>query len=235
MYAPLVTEHLEQLFYVLFIQSSDLSVTISEHLYLRPEVFFRFSHAYRKKSYVMSKNVVFCGRESTMTTQNAQVGSVRSVVANLSRLFHWGPLIAISIIGYISTIGFFAALLWWPPLDVLGQVNLCVYLTHIPLIVYSFLKALVVGPGFVPFGWRPKSSQDEMFLQFCLQCNGFKPPRSHHCRKCQRCVMKMDHHCPWINTCCGHLNHVSFVAFLFFVPIGESFSFCNRFYYLSDT
>lgn len=35
-----------------------------------------------------------------------------------------------------------------------------------------------------------------------------------------RCVMKMDHHCPWINTCCGHLNHANFVYFLFFAPCG---------------
>lgn len=29
-----------------------------------------------------------------------------------------------------------------------------------------------------------------------------------------RCVMKMDHHCPWINTCVGHFNHGHFTAFL---------------------
>lgn len=29
-----------------------------------------------------------------------------------------------------------------------------------------------------------------------------------------RCVMKMDHHCPWINTCVGHYNHGHFTAFL---------------------
>lgn len=32
--------------------------------------------------------------------------------------------------------------------------------------------------------------------------------------------MKMDHHCPWINTCCGHYNHGYFVYFLFWAPCG---------------
>lgn len=40
---------------------------------------------------------------------------------------------------------------------------------------------------------------------------------SHH-----RCVMKMDHHCPWINNCCGHLNHAYFTSFLLLAPLGCS-------------
>ena len=32
--------------------------------------------------------------------------------------------------------------------------------------------------------------------------------------------MKMDHHCPWINSCVGHGNQISFMQFLLFVPFG---------------
>ncbi|KAF5398849.1 Palmitoyltransferase [Paragonimus heterotremus] len=32
--------------------------------------------------------------------------------------------------------------------------------------------------------------------------------------------MKMDHHCPWINACCGHLNHGYFLHFIHWAPIG---------------
>ena len=35
-----------------------------------------------------------------------------------------------------------------------------------------------------------------------------------------RCILKMDHHCPWINTCVGHANHSHFTAFLFFSICG---------------
>lgn len=37
-----------------------------------------------------------------------------------------------------------------------------------------------------------------------------------------RCVMKMDHHCPWINNCCGHTNHAYFTSFLLLAPLGCS-------------
>ena len=35
--------------------------------------------------------------------------------------------------------------------------------------------------------------------RYCLICHIFKPERCHHCSACNRCVLNMDHHCPWIN------------------------------------
>lgn len=32
-------------------------------------------------------------------------------------------------------------------------------------------------------------------FRFCRKCQTFKPPRTHHCSACNRCIMKMDHHC----------------------------------------
>lgn len=31
----------------------------------------------------------------------------------------------------------------------------------------------------------------------CPKCCSIKPERAHHCSVCQRCIRKMDHHCPW--------------------------------------
>lgn len=37
----------------------------------------------------------------------------------------------------------------------------------------------------------------------CITCRTVKGPRVKHCRHCDRCVFRMDHHCPWINNCVG--------------------------------
>jgi palmitoyltransferase len=45
--------------------------------------------------------------------------------------------------------------------------------------------------------------------------------------------MKMDHHCPWVNTCVGHENHAAFTRFVFYTPFGclHSSIVCANFIY----
>lgn len=34
-------------------------------------------------------------------------------------------------------------------------------------------------------------------VRYCEKCTQVKPDRSHHCGVCEKCILKMDHHCPW--------------------------------------
>ncbi|XP_049817083.1 palmitoyltransferase ZDHHC15B isoform X2 [Aethina tumida] len=51
-------------------------------------------------------------------------------------------------------------------------------------------------------------------FRFCEKCRVIKPDRAHHCSVCGVCVLKMDHHCPWINNCVSFTNYKYFVLFL---------------------
>lgn len=51
---------------------------------------------------------------------------------------------------------------------------------------------------------------------WCAVCRVVRPPRAGHCRICGVCVLRLDHHCVWINSCVGQANHRSFLLLLIF-------------------
>ena len=59
--------------------------------------------------------------------------------------------------------------------------------------------------------------------KICLTCNTVKPFRSHHCSDCDNCVIRFDHHCPWIGGCVGKRNYIYFALFLFILNTKEIF------------
>ncbi|KAJ3028102.1 UNVERIFIED_CONTAM: Crooked neck-like protein 1, partial [Siphonaria sp. JEL0065] len=51
-------------------------------------------------------------------------------------------------------------------------------------------------------------------IKYCYTCQIWRPPRSSHCRSCNRCVENHDHHCPWTGTCIGKHNYRHFINFI---------------------
>ena len=57
----------------------------------------------------------------------------------------------------------------------------------------SHVRTMTTDPGAVPRAARPLSSTG-LLENICSRCDAYKPPNSHHCRTCGRCVARMDHH-----------------------------------------
>ncbi|GLB38623.1 putative DHHC palmitoyltransferase family protein [Lyophyllum shimeji] len=91
----------------------------------------------------------------------------------------------------------------------------------------SLIVCVARDPG--PVTETPQSEGDEVGLTealmpdidfdnpggWCRKCWAPKPERTHHCSTCGRCVLKMDHHCPWLGSkCIGHRTYPAFLHFL---------------------
>lgn len=79
------------------------------------------------------------------------------------------------------------------------------------------ILAYVVKRNDLPVACRTYSGG----IRYCEKCNLIKPDRCHHCSICGVCVLRMDHHCPWINNCVSFTNYKFFVLFL-----GYTFALC---------
>ncbi|GAA5948917.1 hypothetical protein JCM21900_003472 [Sporobolomyces salmonicolor] len=71
-----------------------------------------------------------------------------------------------------------------------------------------------------------RGARAERYARECKKCesnsSGQQPPkpeRTHHCSVCRTCVLKFDHHCPWIKGCVGLHNERYFLLFLCYFSV----------------
>ncbi|XP_067377068.1 palmitoyltransferase ZDHHC16A isoform X4 [Channa argus] len=74
--------------------------------------------------------------------------------------------------------------------------HICYGHWNLIMIVFHYYKAAKTSPG-----WPPTEKNETPFVSVCKKCIIAKPARAHHCGICNRCILKMDHHCPWLNNC----------------------------------
>lgn len=115
------------------------------------------------------------------------------------------------------------------------------------LVLVCYLRSVLTHPGQIPdndpswtfqpqdlrAGAREKDKETNLPLlqeqkrsgerRHCKWCGKYKPDRCHHCRVCRMCILKMDHHCPWLYNCVGFKNHKYFFLLLLYSAIDTHF------------
>ncbi|KAL5716972.1 protein S-acyltransferase [Ranunculus cassubicifolius] len=120
-----------------------------------------------------------------------------------------------------------------------GLINALLFTFFVFMCLLSFILSVVTDPGQVPSTFLPdiedqqqlsveeqqqqqqasSTNSNVLNKRYCDKCSAYKPPRSHHCRVCKRCVLRMDHHCLWINNCVGLSNYKPFLIFILYAAI----------------
>lgn len=70
--------------------------------------------------------------------------------------------------------------------------------------------------------WMPQEVSEEqqrLGYRWCETCLIVRPPRASHCKDCDNCVLRMDHHCPFVGNCIGTRNYGYFASLLIFVGL----------------
>ncbi|ETO06476.1 hypothetical protein RFI_30915 [Reticulomyxa filosa] len=191
----------------------------------------------RRRALFSLKCCLVC-KKPTKRGCNCLNGSIDKGTASL------GPCLAIIAVLLILIVSFQYIIQIHPHLVRETSLSTAINVTGVFLwlfvsVLFNHQSCVWISPGYAPkctdgysskyqnvpdeyFKYDPELKNDET-VRYCKQCQTEKPWRAHHCRVCNRCILRMDHHCPWIWNCVGFRNQRYFYMFLFYLWVGTFF------------
>ena len=102
------------------------------------------------------------------------------------------------------------------------------------MLLWSYYMTIKTSPGKVPAFWGLYIEDDDnKRRRFCVICRVCKPRRSHHCGRCNCCILNMHYHCVWVDNCIGFYNRKFYMILLFYFCCIILFFDFSAFYYVT--
>ena len=101
-----------------------------------------------------------------------------------------------------------------------GQYKLLLFYTITYVLLMIFYKKSTGSPYYVSNDEAELDNAENLF--YCEKCQHYCPLRASHCKHCNKCVLRKDHHCPFLDQCVGMGNHFYFLIFLGLLIIYDS-------------
>jgi len=158
---------------------------------------------------------------------------VMRILGPILVIFAWGLFACVTYIYFWHILPMRSLDVWTFP----GNIYTAVGVFILTNLYYNHVSAVFTSPGHPQMETPPNIEQliaeeapllrrGENFARYCRTCIQPKPDRAHHCHICRKCVLKMDHHCPWIGNCVGHANYKFFFLFILYLWVGCFYLVC---------
>ncbi len=113
---------------------------------------------------------------------------------------------------------------WYSSSDMLIHPDHPMLTSIIAKLLQAYQMALMFVMVFKNPGWMsrvkdgdyksdPRNEHVQGYLSTCNECKIISK-RASHCTRCGVCFEKIDHHCPWMNTCVADGNVSEFYSFI---------------------
>uniref|UniRef100_A0A6P4FQ11 Palmitoyltransferase n=1 Tax=Drosophila rhopaloa TaxID=1041015 RepID=A0A6P4FQ11_DRORH len=145
----------------------------------------------------------------------------------------WMDLLAVFVAVFLTLFYYVYDVFYVMP-QLLGFFGQAVHFVVSTWIVYNILGNLRIctktknSVDTLPLELLKPVKGEENLWHFCDKCQRTVPPRSWHCKTCNVCILKRDHHCSFVGNCVGHNNQRYFIWFSFYATLGSGLAFFDN-------